>query len=240
MVDEDKQACHTVAEQGYQKGMWPESYITWDFFKQHHKAMEPGYLYLDWNHIPGMYCRKNYLRSLVIEQAWDRLSDPAYLAHYWVLTQEPGDFHQTLALVLCRSKYSDCEDKSRKEEFVVSVAVIRKLVCLPGIPFASVADEFSDPAERESTLLIIRLHCQSKLFPDIYFDRYSNHFTMMHISGEQYNVRHPQKYVGPCSTMLLKLGESHNPQKLNCLRPTWAIRCTNFQWIPVCGRMKIG
>ena len=184
----------------------------WEFLKEHPKAMEPGYLYRNWNHILSMYCWKNYLRSLVIEQdEWDRLSDPANLAHYWVLTQEPGDFHQTLALVLCLSKYSVCEDKSRKEEFVVSVAVIRNLVCLPGIPVALVADEFSDPTERESTLLIIRLHCQSKLFPDIYFDRYSNHLTMMHISAEQYNVTHPQKYVGACSTMLMKLGESQNP-----------------------------
>ena len=63
------------------------------------------------------------------------------------------------------------------------------------IPFASAVDEFSDPAERESSLLIVRLHRQSKLFPDIYFDRYSNHFTMMHVSREQYNVGHLQKYV---------------------------------------------
>ena len=143
-------------------------------------------------------------------------------------------------LVLCLSKYSDCEDKSWKEEFVVSVAVIRKLVCLPRITFASVADEFSDPTEWESTLLLIHLHHQSKLFLDIYFDRYSNHFTMMHVSSEQYNVGHPQKYVGPHSTMLMKLGESHNPRKLNCLQPTWTVRCTNYQWIPVCSHMKIG
>ena len=140
MVDEDKVACRTVAERGYKTGMWPESYITWDFLKEHPKAMEPGYLRLNWNHIPSMYCRKTYLRSLVIEQEeWDCLSDPVYLAHYWEPTQEPGDFHRTFALVLC---------------------------------------------------------CQSKLFPDIYFDQYSNHFTMMHVSGAHYNVGHLQKYVG--------------------------------------------
>ena len=129
MVDKDKLACHTVAKWCYQMGMWPESYITWDFLKQHLKAMEPGYLHLNWNHIPGMYCQKNYLCSLVIEQEeWDCLSDPAYLACYWEPTQEPGGFDRTFALVLCQSKYSGCEDVSRREEFVVSDAVIRKPV----------------------------------------------------------------------------------------------------------------
>ena len=83
MVDEDKQTCRIVAEQGYKAGMWPESYIMLDFLKQHPKAMEPRYLHLNWNHILGMYSQKNYLRSLVMEQVeWDRLSDPTYLAHY--------------------------------------------------------------------------------------------------------------------------------------------------------------
>ena len=89
MLDKDKLACCIIAKRGYQMGMCPESYITWDFLKQHLKAMEPGHLHLNWNHIPGRYCQKNYLCSLVIEQEeWDCLSDPAYLACYWEPTQE--------------------------------------------------------------------------------------------------------------------------------------------------------
>ena len=176
-MDKDKQACRIVAKRGYLAGMWPESYIMWDFLKQHPKAMEPEYLHLNWNHIPGMYCRKNYLPSLVIKQEeWDHLSDPAYLVCYWEPTHEKGNFHRTFTLVLCWSRYSDCEDESRREEYIVSVAVIWKLACFAWIPFAAVADEFSDPTEKNPTLLIVRLH--------------HSHFTMMH-----YNVGHPQKYV---------------------------------------------
>ena len=197
MVDIDERACRTVAEQGYLAGLWLESYLMWEFLKEHPKAMEPGYLFVNWNHILGMYCQKNYLRSLVIEQdEWDRLSDPAYLVCYWEPTQEPGDFHQTFTLAICRSHYSDCKDKSCKDEYVVSVAVIWKLASFAGIPFSLVADWLSDPNEKESTLLIVCLHCQSKLFPDIYYDRYFSHFTVMHVSGEHYNVGHPQKYMG--------------------------------------------
>ena len=108
------------------------------------------------NHIPGMYYQKNYLCSLVIEQEeWDHLSDPTYLAHYWEPTQEQGDFHRTFALVLCLSQYSDCEDESRREEYVVSVAIIWKPSPFARIPFALAADELSDPTKKNPILLIV-------------------------------------------------------------------------------------
>ena len=214
MVDEDNQACRIVAKWGYLAGMWPESYITWDFLKQHPKAMEPAYLNLDWNHILGMYCRKNYLCSLVIEQEeWDRLSDPAFLAHYWEPTQEPSDFHRTFALLLCQSWYSNCEDESHKQEYVVSVAIIRKLARFAGVPFALAADEFNNPTEKTTALLMVWLHCQSRLFPDIYYDQYHSHFTMMHVSGEHYNIGHPQKYMGALLHNAYMPGEDpHSPK----------------------------
>ena len=83
MVDVDKQACHALAEKGYCDGLWPESYVTWDFLHKYPKAMEPGYLHLNWNHIPEMYLRKYYLQTLIIEkEEWAHLSDPTSLACY--------------------------------------------------------------------------------------------------------------------------------------------------------------
>ena len=84
MVDMDKHACCQLAENGYKNGQWPESYITWEFLADHPRAMESGYFYIDWNSIPGLYNRKSYLRTLVIEkEEWDHLSDPAQLKDYW-------------------------------------------------------------------------------------------------------------------------------------------------------------
>ena len=44
MVDVDKQACRALAERGYHSGLWPESYVTWDFVDKYPRSMEPGYL----------------------------------------------------------------------------------------------------------------------------------------------------------------------------------------------------
>ena len=75
------------------------------------------------------------------------------------------------------------------------------------------ADGLSDPDKKESTLLIVHLHHHSKLFPDIYYDWYFNHFTLMHVSREHYNVGHPQKYMGGLLHNAYQAGEeSHSPK----------------------------
>ena len=80
MVDMDKQACHKLAEDGFKNGLWPERYITWDFLEAHPRAMESGYFNVEWNTIPGLYSRKMYMQTLVIEKReWDQLSNPSRL-----------------------------------------------------------------------------------------------------------------------------------------------------------------
>ena len=115
------------ADLGFRGGQWPESYITWEFLEKHPKAMEPGYLNLDWNHILGLFNWKGYMRTLVIPPAdLQRLCNPANLESYWEPSQDPKAFHTTLVLAFIREEFHDCEDKSRKKELVWSVAVVRK------------------------------------------------------------------------------------------------------------------
>ena len=59
------------------------------------------------------------------------------------------------------------------------------------------AEEFRDSAnETTHSLLLVRLHRKSLLFPDIYYDRYGHHFTLMHDTGKGYNVGDPQVFLG--------------------------------------------
>ena len=113
----DKHACRRLANEGYKKNQWPESYITWEFLEEHPRAMEARYLHIDWNTIPGLYNRKHHLWTLVIEKKeWDHISNPAQLAHFWEPTQDPADFHQTLALALCWTPFHDCQNTDRRKE----------------------------------------------------------------------------------------------------------------------------
>ena len=197
MVDMDKHACRQLAENGYKNGQWPESYITWEFLSDHPRAMESGYLHVDWNSIPGLYNRKSYLRTLVIaKDEWDHLSDPAQLKHYWEPAEDPDDFHWTLGLALCWTPFHDCSEPVRKKEYVVSVAVVRKPARHSGLPFAAAVEELRDDAEMTPTLLLVRLHRKLLLYPDIYYNRCGTHFTLMHDTRKGYSVGHPQKFLG--------------------------------------------
>ena len=198
MVDMDKQVCRKLAEDGFKNGQWPESYITWEFLEAHPRAMESGYFKVEWNSIPGVYARKAYMRILIIERKeWDHLSNPTLLERYWEPTQDPGDFHRTLVLVFCWTPYHDCEKKERSEKFVMSVAIVRKPSRHVGLPFADAAEEFRDNTDMPPTptLLLVRLHRKSRFVPDIYYHRYGKHFTIMHDTGQGYNVGHPQKFL---------------------------------------------
>ena len=78
----------------------------------------------------------------------------------------------------------------------MSVAIVQKPALYAAIPFSNAVDEFQDDLEPSPTLLLVRLHRHSWLFPDLYFERFSQHFMVTHDSGKAYNVGHPQKFVG--------------------------------------------
>ena len=65
------------------------------------------------------------------------------------------DFHWTFALVLCQTVFHDCEDTSRRKEFVVLVGIVRKPAQYVTIPFATAADEFRDDSEDSPTLILV-------------------------------------------------------------------------------------
>ena len=213
MVDMDKHACRQLAENGYKNSQWLESYITWEFLTDHPRAMESGYFHIDWNSIPGLYNQKPYLRTLVIEkEEWDHLSDPAQLEHYWEPSQDPDDFHRTRGLALCWTPFDDCLEPRRKKEYVMSVAVVRKPAWHLGLPFVTAAEELRDNAEMTPTLLLVRLHRKSLLFPDIYYDRCGTHFTLMHDTGKGYNMGDPQKFVGALLHNAVTSGKDPSPK----------------------------
>ena len=213
MVDMDKHACCQLAENGYKNGQWPESYITWEFLTDHPRAMESGYFHVDWNSIPGLYNRKPYLRTLVIEkEEWDHLSDPAQLEHYWEPSQDSDDFHQTLGLALCWTPFHDCLEPRQKKEYVMSVAVMRKPARHLGLPFRTAAEELRDNAEMTPMLLLVCLHRKSLLFLDIYYDWCRTHFTLMHDTGKGYNVGDQQKFLGALLHNAATSGKDPSPK----------------------------
>ena len=62
------------------------------------------------------------------------------------------------------------------------------------------------------TLLLVRLHRKSLLFPDIYYDWCGTHFTLMHDTGKGYNVGDPQKFLGALLQSTVTSGKDPSPK----------------------------
>ena len=92
------------------------------------------------------------------------------------------------------------------------VAVVQRPAPYMAIPFSTAADEFRDDSEASPTLLLVWLHRDSQLFPDVYFDRYHHHFTIMHDSGRPFNVGHPQKFMGALLHNAFQAGDKPSPK----------------------------
>ena len=73
-------------------------------------------------------------------------------------------------------------------------------------------EELWDDAEMTPTLLLVRLHRKSRLFPDIYYNRYGTHFTLMHDMGKGYNVGDPQKFLGALLHNAFTSGKNPSPK----------------------------
>ena len=132
----------------------------------------------------------------------------------------------------------DCEDASRRAEPVVSVTVVRKLAQFAVVPFSSAADEFRQDFDYSPTLILVWLHCRSKLFLDVYFDWYNQHFTIMHDSGKAFNVGHPQRFVGALLHSAYSTGDKPYPKAK--LPPAFMDQSSKFPMTPAPGATKIG
>ena len=117
----------------------------------------------------------------------------------------------------------------------MSVVVVRKLSRHDGLPFLTAAEEFRDSAnETTHSLLLVRLHRKSLLFPDIYYDRYGHHFTLMHDTGKGYNVGDPQVFLGALLHNAYSSGKGPSPKAK--LPPAFLDRPAEHPLIDSCTR----
>ena len=118
----------------------------------------------------------------------------------------------------------------------MSVAFVRKPSRHDGFPFLTAAEEFWDSAnETTHSLLLVQLHRKSLLFPDIYYDRYGHHFTLMHDTGKGYNVGDLQVFLGALLHNAYTSGKEPSPKAK--LPPAFLDRPAQHPLIDSCTRV---
>ena len=117
----------------------------------------------------------------------------------------------------------------------MSITIVRKPSRHDRLPFLTAAEEFWDSAnETTHSLLLVWLHRKSLLFPDIYYDRYGHHFTLMHDTGKGYNVGDPQVFLGALLHNAYTSGKRPSPKAK--LPPAFLDRPAEHPLIDSCTR----
>ena len=117
----------------------------------------------------------------------------------------------------------------------MSIAVVRKPSWHDGLPFVTAAEEFRDSAnETTHSLLLVRLHRKSLLFPDIYYDCYEHHFTLMNDTGKGYNVGDLQVFLGVQLHNAYTSGKGPSPKAK--LPPAFLDRPAGHPLVDLCTR----
>ena len=103
----------------------------------------------------------------------------------------------------------------------MSVAVVRKPAQKSAMTFAQAVIELQNPTERASTLLLVRLHRKSDMFPDCYYHDRGRHFALMYDTGEDFNCGSPLRFTGAELLSAYEPGKTHSPRAK--LPPSWRL-----------------
>ena len=101
----------------------------------------------------------------------------------------------------------------------MSVAVVHKLAHTSTMTFEEAALELQHPAECTPTLLLVRLHRKSGLFPDCYYHHRHKHFALFYDTGEDYNCGSPLRFIGAELLSSYEPGKDYSPRAK--LPPSW-------------------
>ena len=103
----------------------------------------------------------------------------------WELDTRPEHFHPNLAVVLCKGVFDDATDPGLMGKVCHYMTIARVPDCVELLPFNQVQEAFNRYNEATTGVGLVQLHQSNEVFPDIYFQYYGEHFTILGVrSGD--------------------------------------------------------
>ena len=82
-------------------------------------------------------------------------------------------------MVLCKGVFDDTTDPLLVGKVCHYMTIARVLDCVELLPFNQVREAFNRYNEASNGVGLVRLHQSNEVFPDVYFQYYGEHFTIM-------------------------------------------------------------
>ena len=193
---EDKINAYDAVASSYQARIQPAIFLTHSFLQDHPILLEEGYLTVNWDQIPGLYARTDKLLTVSITDAqWEKWGWPGgWMA--WEPDTQAGNFIPNMAVVVCKGVFHDAPDPQLQNKVGHFMTIAQVPDCVELLPFDQLREAFNSYNEAATTVGLVRLHCSNVVFPDVYFQFYSEHFTIMGLLDPEIRFSTADEFVG--------------------------------------------
>ena len=193
---EDKINAYDAVASSYQAGIQPAVFLTHSFLQDHPILLEEGFLMVNWDQIPGLYSRTDKLLTVnITDSQWEKWGWPGGWTA-WEPDTRAGNFIPNMAVVVCKGIFHDAPDSQLQNKVSHFMTIARVPDCIKLLPFDQLREAFNNYNEVATAVGLIRLHRSNEVFPDVYFQFYSEHFTIMGLLDPEIRFGTADEFVG--------------------------------------------
>ena len=193
---EDKINAYNAMATSYQAGIQPAVFLTHSFLQDHPILLEEGYLTVNWDRIPSLYTRTDKLLMVSITDAqWEKWGRPGGWTT-WEPDTRAGNFIPNMAVVVCKGVFHDTLDPQLQNKVGHFMTIARVPDCVELLPFDQLREAFNSYKEAATAVGLVWLHRSNMVFPDVYFQFYNEHFTIMGLLDPEIRFGTADEFVG--------------------------------------------
>ena len=151
---------------------------------------------MNWDRIPGLYTRTDKLLMVSITDAqWQKWGRPGGWTA-WEPDTRAGNFIPNMAVVVCKGVFHDAQDPQLQNKVGHFMTIARVPDCVELLPFDQLREAFNSYNEAATAVGLVQLHRSNMVFPDVYFQFYSEHFTIMGLLDPEIWFGTADEFVG--------------------------------------------
>ena len=151
---------------------------------------------MNWDWIPGLYAWTDKLRMVSITDAqWEKWGWPGGWTA-WELDTRAGNFIPSMAVVVWKGVFNDTLDPQLQNKVGHFMTIARVPDCVKLLLFDQLLEAFNSYNEAATAIGLAWLHRSNMVFPAVYFQFYSEHFTIMGLLDQEIQLGTAEEFMG--------------------------------------------
>ena len=193
---DDKINAYDAVASSYLAGIQPANFLTHSFLQDHPILLEEGYLMVNWDRIPGLYAQTDKLLMVSITDAqWEKWGRPGGWTA-WEPDTRVDNFIPNMTVVVCKGVFHDAPDPQLQNKVGHFMTIARVPDYVELLLFHQLREAFNSYNKVATAVGLVRLHRSNVVFPDVYFQFYSEHFTIMGLLDPEIQFGTADEFVG--------------------------------------------